>query len=763
MSFKVLTKNSPRWDAVAKVRGEAEYTGDIPVKNLLYGKIFRSTIAHGNVTKIDISEALKVEGVIKILTPDDVPDTKFPTAGHPYSLDPGHKDIEDRSILTKRVRLYGDEICAVIAETELAAKKALKLIKVEYEELPFYLEAEDAIKEGAIEIHEGSKNIIGDTELKIGDVEQGFKDSYLVHEDTYVTQTVQHCHMESQVAYAYRDSDQRWVCVSSTQIPHICRRVLGQAFNRNLSDFRVVKPFIGGGFGNKQDVVIEPLVVAMSMAVGGRPVKLDLTREECLAYTRVRHAISFRIKMGVKEDGLINAVEVEALSNNGAYASHGHSIAVKGGGITASLYNVPNIKYNAKTVYTNTATAGAMRGYGTPQIIFALESHMEEIGKKLGIDPIDIRVKNFLEEGKAHPVSSLTMHTNQIVECIKKGVKEFQWDKKKKDSLNYKTGDKRRGVGVGAFSYATGVYPFSLEIASCRLSLNQDGSVKMMVGATEIGQGSDTVFKQMVAETVGLSYDKIIADAVTDTDYSPFDTGAYASRQTYVTGMAVKKCAVELKDKILHCANKFFDVDETLIDIVDGDIVYTNGGSKICSVADLALSTYYDQKRAGTISAEVSNNFHENNYPMGVTFAEVEVDIKTGKIDILSIMNVHDSGIILNPLLAEGQVEGGMAMGVGYTIGEILRYNPKNGEPYNNNLLDYKMPTIMDTPHLDLAFVEKYDPTAPYGNKGLGEPPLCSPAAAIRNAVYDATDVGINVLPINPQTVFENWTNASKN
>ena len=755
MSYKIIGQSVERWDAIAKVQGKADYTADLPKKNVLYGKILRATIAHGLVKKLDVSEALKVEGVIKVLTPDDLPDLKFPTAGHPYTLDPKLADIADRNILTKRVRLYGDEIAAVIAENELAAEKALEKIKVEYEEFPFYLSPEEALAEGAVEIHDGSKNLIASTKAVVGDLKKGLEEADHIIEGEYKTQIVQHCHMENQIAYAYKGSDQRWVCVSSTQIPHICRRILGEAFGMPWGKFRVVKPFIGGGFGNKQDVTIEPLAVAMSMAVGGEPVMVELQREESIAWTRVRHAISYKVKLGVKKDGTITALEMDAVSNNGAYASHGHSIAGKGAGILQSLYKMPNMEYNSKTVYTNTASAGAMRGYGVPQVIFAMESIIEKAAKELGIDPVELRLKNLVGPNTENPVSHVMFFSNKLKECVEEGMKNFSWDERKKQADSQKTGDFRRGVGMAVFAYATGVYPKSLEIGGCRLTLNQDGTVKLMVGSTEIGQGSDAVFKQMVAETTGIPYDHIYTDMNTDTDYSPFDTGAYASRQSYVSGMAVRKAAIELKEKILDAVKKFDDIDQLHTDIVNGNIVYKHSGEVIQSVGDLALKSYYDLANGECITAEVSNNFHSNSNAMGATFADVEVDIKTGKVKILNILNVHDSGHILNPLLASGQVEGGMGMAVAYALAEELRYDEKTGAPLNNNLLDYKMPTSMDLPDMETLFVEEDDPMGPYGNKALGEPPICSPAAAIRNAVLDAIGIEVDELPIKPQKLME--------
>ena len=756
MSKKVIGQSINRWDAYAKVTGKARYTADIPTDKKLYAKICRATITHGIVKNYDISEALEVEGVIKIVLPEDLPDYKFPTAGHPYTLIKEKQDVADRNLLTRKVRLYGDEIAAVIAETKLAADIAARKIKVEYEEYPIYLEPEEALAEGAVEIHEGTKNnIIAATDIINGDMDKGFEESEYIFEGEYRTPKVQHCHMESQIAYAYQDIDGRWVCVSSTQIPHICRRILGQAFNMPWGQFRVIKPFIGGGFGNKQDITIEPLTVALSMVMGGKIVELELEREEVLFATRVRHAISYKFKLGLDKDKKIKALETHILSNNGAYASHGHVVGMKGMGILATLYHLPNFRYEIKTVYTNTATAGAFRGYGVPQVIFAIESFMDDVARRINMEPIDFRMLNMIPEEVKE--KNRFFDSARVDECIMQGKEAFRWEERKEGIRKENEGRKdfKRGIGMAAYSYASGTYPKAFEIAGCHIRMNQDGTVKLSVGATEIGQGSDTVFKQMAAETLGISPDKVFVDALTDTDYAPYDPGAFASRQSYITGMAVKKASENLKKKIFDAVKKFEDIEQHLLDIVDGEIIISENGRKIISISDLALKTFYHNEKAELLFSEVSHNAHDQSYPMGTTFVEVEVDLKTGRVEVIDIMNVHDSGIILNPVLASGQVEGGIGMGIPYALAEELKYDVKSGKPLNSTLLDYKMPTSMDLPNMDMMFIEKYDPYGPYGNKALGENPLCSPAAAIRNAIVDATGIEINEIPITPQKLFD--------
>lgn len=741
-------KSVHRVDAVEKVTGRACYTDDFCDNNVLVAKVLHAAITNGIVKSINTTKAKSIPGVVKIVTCFDVPDIVYGTPGHPFSLDKEHKDVEDRKILNTRVRLYGDDIAAVVATDDVAAARALRAMKVEYEEYPPILSARQAMSEEASQLHNGSnRNIIA--KQSYGEFDDTSEDGLFVFEETFHTPRVQHCHLENPTSYAYMEGD-RIIVVSSTQIPHIMRRIIAQSLGLSWGKVRVIKPYVGGGFGNKQDVLYEPLNAYLCMLVGGKKVKLELTREETFAYTRSRHAIDFKLTTAVRKDGRLVSRYIEAISDQGAYASHGHSVTANAVNNYNQLYSQEGgFKADVYTVYTNLGTSGAMRAYGIPQMTFACESHMENIAHKMGFDPIEFRLKNMMTIDYKSQYPGLECHSIGLEECIEKGRQYIDWDQKRQEYLN-QTGNIRRGVGCAIFCYKTGVYPFSLEISGARLVLNQDGSVQLQVSATEIGQGADTVFTQMAAETIGVNMDDVQIVSSQDTDITPFGLGAYASRQTYVAGKAIKQTAETFRQKILDYAQKMLDVDLNDMDIVQGEVVDKNTGERLITLAALATDAFYSRDNAEHIAAESTVNCKQNTFSFGACFAEVEVDMEIGKVRILDIINVHDSGKIINPALAEAQVHGGMSMGIGYGLTEQMKYNNK-GQLVNGNFLDYKLPTSVDSPELEAAFVETDDPTGPYGNKSLGEPPAIAPAPAIRNAVFNATGIAFNDLPLDPE------------
>ena len=852
--METVGKSFTRVDARGKVTGEAKYSNDLMPKDCLQAKIVRSEIANGLVKSIDISEAEKVPGVVKIVTCFDVPDIQFPTAGHPWSVEAANQDVPDRKLLNARVRQWGDEIAAVVATDNVAAGRAARLVKVVYEEYDPIPTIEEALAPGATPLHPDIRkdNIFVHTSFRTSPdfdydkakeraIEEYGEENLIEVEGTYRTPRISHCHIEVCTSWAYVDTNGKVTVISSTQIPHITRRVISQALGWPVGRVRVIKPYIGGGFGNKQDVLQEPLNAFLSIACGGRCVCLELSREECISQTRTRHAAKGVLRGLATKDGKLLAREGDIYTNKGAYASHGHAITA---GITTNFKDIMHDAYGCRSdgysVYTTSAVSGAMRAYGVPQAAFFADSLTDDICYKGGFDPLKFRMDNCVPPGFVAS-NGITYYSYSLKECMKRGAEFIHWDEKRREYAN-QTGPVRRGVGMGIFMYKVGVHPISLETSSARMILNQDGSIQVELSATEIGQGADTVFSQMASETTGITMDNVYIISTQDTDVAPFDTGAYASRQSFVTGKAVKKCALELRARILDYASYMLErpAEELMIwqnnicekihtqpktktcvrpegaqekpaeqnarklafggayidnsqndgsagesakysawldgavkeydihDLPNGEaaILRDTGvekdimpGKVLLSMKDLAMNAFYSLDRSEHITAEVTNHCKENTFASGCCFVDLEVDMPLGKVKINNIINVHDSGTLLNPKLAEAQVHGGMSMGIGYALTEELLYNEK-GRPLNANLLDFKIPTAMDCPDYHVEFLEMDDPMGPYGNKALGEPPAIPVAPAIRNAILHATGVSMKEIPMTQQKLVAAFKEA---
>lgn len=752
----------PRLDAPAKATGRALYVDDFQRPGVLVAKCFRSTIAHGRVKSIDTQSAQALAGVCAVFTFEDVPSILFATAGHPLNLDPSHEDVADRLLLTRDIRFYGDEIAVVVAESDAIAQKALGLIRVEYEVYEPLMTPKRILAPTAREIHIGSRNIVGEHTFQCGgDVQQAFQDSDFLMEADYQTRMAQACQLENHAVLAHMKDVNRITLVTSTQIPQIVRRIVGKALDIPWHQIRVIKPHVGGGFGNKQDAVLEPLAAFLTLRLGGRAVRISLSREESFACTRNRHPFHIHITSSIKRDGILTASRIRVVSITGGYASHGHAVAAAGSAKACSLYPRAAIDYEGRTLYANMPVAGAMRAYGSPQTIYAIECNMEDAARKIGMDSVEFRLKNVAMEGDVNPLSQKPLLSCGIQECLIKGREWIRWDEKKQDYANWKQGPIRKGLGVACFSYASGTYPVCVEIAGTRLVLNPDGSVSLQVGAVEIGQGSDTVAVQMAAETIGVPCSRIQLASVHDTDFLPFDTGAYASRQAYVLSNAIFRASMEFKDKILHYSSIITNIPQAQLDVKEGVVVHVGEADRnVLSLEDLARNAYYHKEQGGQITADISHKTTTNAPCFGCTFVDITVDVLLCRAQINDIINVHDSGVILNPITAQGQVHGGIAMGIGAALFEELQVDGKTGYVHNGSFSDYKIPTALDVPYMGCEFVETFEPTSGYGNKALGEPPVISPPPAIRNAILDATGVTINEIPITPQVLFKHFQRA---
>lgn len=750
-----------RVDAEAKVTGQARYTDDMMMPGMLHACYVRSRIAHGKVSAIDTREAAAMPGVEAIFTCYDVPQTPFPTAGHAWSLDPAKHDVADRHLLTDHVRHFGDGVAIVVARDALSAERAAARVQVSYEALPVITRPQAALADDAPAIHPNG-NLLRHSEIDAGEPDARIAAADLQLEGHYETPVVQHCHMEGVTCYAYMEQPGHVVIVSSTQIPQIVRRTVAQALSLPWSHVRVIKPYIGGGFGNKQDVLEEPMAAFLTLRLGGKPVKVSLSREECFVATRTRHAFSIDARLGMQRDGVLQGYRLNVLSNTGAYASHGHSIASAGANKISYLYPRSAFGYCADTVYTNLPAAGAMRGYGAPQVDFALECLMDDAAANLGLDPLEVRLRNVARQGDRNPVNGKMIYSAGLSECLEKGRALFEWDQRRAACLAQDPDARlRRGIGVACFSYGSNTYPVGVEIAGARMLLNQDGTVNLQIGATEIGQGSDTVFAQMAAETLGIPFKHIRVISTQDTDITAFDPGAFASRQSYVAAPAIRQAAEQLRQKILAHAALLSHQPEWGLTLRDGNVVMAMQPEQVLmSVADVSMQAYYHQEIGAQILAEVSHKTTTNPPAFGCTFVDLSVDVDLCQVTINRILNLHDSGRILNPQLAEGQVHGGMGMGIGWALFEEMIIDERSGVVRNPNLLDYKFPTCVDLPDLECAFVETYEPQSAYGHKALGEPPIISPGPAIRNAIRMATGVAINALPITPKTLYREFVQA---
>ena len=754
-------KSVKRVDALDKVTGRAKYTDDLCYKDAYIARVIHSDIAHGKVISFDISEAEKVKGVIKILTCFDLKEKHYyATPGHPYELDPEQRDVEDRLMLTDTVRYYGDDIGAVVAENEVAAEQALKLIKVRYEEYPFVLDVREAMKEGAPQIHKAFPgNILAHSTIREGNYEEAIKEPGLIKtEGWYEIPMVQHCHMENQICYAEMHQNRIHI-VTSTQVPHAVRRIVAQALGMDWGSIRVVKPYVGGGFGNKHDIIYEPLCAWICKMTGGHAVKLDVPREETFVCTRVRHGFLGHLISWVRPDGSFAARKLEAISDTGAYASHGHAVCLVEMSAFKQLYPCENTEIDGWTVFTNKPAAGAMRGYGVPQMMWALERHTDEIASAIGMEPVEFRNRTLIPVGYKDDFAKREVLFNSHKQCLDKAMTILDYEKKRKEYMN-QTGNIRRGIGAAVFWFDTGTWPALQENSSCRMALNGDGSIQVQMGETEIGQGADTVFAQMAADASGVRMDMVHLVSFQDTDITPVGLGAYGSRQTYAAGYSIRKTGTLLKEKILKRAAELLQIPESDMDIIDGEIISIKDGAVLKNLGSLAKEIQYSRKDSTQLTAESTAHISAAPYTFGCTVAEVEVDIALCKIKLINIVNCHDAGVLINPALAQAQVHGGMSMGIGYGLHEKLIFDQKTGRTLNNNLLDYKLPTILDHPSLQAEFIENPEPESAFGAKGLGEPPVCSVAPAIGNAVYSATGVSLNRLPMDPHELYKAFSEA---
>jgi putative selenate reductase molybdopterin-binding subunit len=735
--------------------------------DMLHGKILHSPLAHARIVAIDTSAARALPGVRAVLTHRDVPTTLYATAGQPFpELSP-----YDTRLLDPHLRYVGDWVALVAAETEAIAEAAVGLIKVTYQELPAVFDPSEAMREGAPQVHEPDlthplfglspgpaydalHNIAGHEELWRGaDFATTIAAADHIITGTYHTQRVAHCALEPHVAIAHFDGYDRLNVWSSTQVPYHTRRQLARVLGWPVSRIRVIKLRVGGGFGGKQEMVLEPASAVLALATG-RPVRILYSRQEEFAASRVRHPMTIRLRSGVTSDGTLLALEMHAIADTGAYGGHGLTVAQGAGHKTLCLYRASAYHFVADAVYTNSPVSGAMRGYGAPQGHFALESHMDEIAAKLGLDPLVLRRRNHVRRGDYDPInldfssevprSARHFRSCGLPECLTRGAEAIGWDL----PFDRGQGVVRRGRGMAIAMQGSGVV--GSELGGANIKMNEDGSFNVMTGATDIGQGSDTVLAQIAAETLGVGLDKIIMHS-SDTDIDVFDYGSYASSTTFVSGTGVRRAAEAVRDQILAVAASMTGRPADELHLED-ERIRTAAGPLELTLADVGSETLYGSRRQ-QIMASGHAFCHDSPPPFHAQFVEIAVDCETGQIRVERSVNAIDLGRAINPRLASGQVEGAIAMGLGFALSEELLLD-KQGRVRNPAFVDYKVLSCLDMPAMTTILVEDPEPTGPFGAKSCGEVPINTPAPAVANALFDALGIRVRSLPITAEKVL---------
>lgn len=758
--FNVVGKIERKVDGFSLVKGKPVYTEDLIKDNPLIVKILRSPHAHAMIKKIEKEEALKIPGVEIILTHEDLPRIPFTKAGQGFP----EPSPYDSYILDKKVRYVGDAVAIIAAIDEKTALSAMKKIRVEYEILESILSIEDAMtkkvlihdEEESSGIWDKNKNIAAHYDMEIGDVEKVLSESEVVVSSTYRAAAQHHTTMEPHISYSYFDQNNRLVIITSTQVPFHLRRVMSRLYNIPIRNIRVIKPRIGGGFGGKQAYHTEQYVTAVTLKTG-KSAKLMLTRDEVSRCTNTRHEFIIKVTAGADKNGKLKAIKMEANSNTGAYGEGALTVFMVCGSKTLPLYNkVEAVSFGGNAYYTNMTSAGAYRGYGAAQGIFALDSTLDEMAYKLKMDPLKFKNMNTIKEGETSDVFRIMgegkegvdqiMKSCKLDECVEKGKKLFNWNEKFKNK--YVDGDKVRGVGCALVMQGSGIP--GVDLGAATIKMNEDGSFNLLIGATDLGTGSDTTLAQIAAEELGVSLKKIIVYS-SDTDFTPFDKGAYASSTTYVSGNAVIDAAKRVKKQILENAATFMEeVPENLL--LENEFVIDKERKNKLSLSELCTKLFYNSNQK-QIAATGSFVGDEGPVPYVAGFAEVEVNLKTGKIKLLDYVAYADCGKVINPKGALGQLEGGLMQGIGYAMYEDIIYD-KKGKMLTSDFFNYKIPSREDYGTLRCGFVESYEPTGPFGAKSIGEVSLNSPTPAICNAIFNATGIRLRSNPFTAERLF---------
>lgn len=754
--MKYVNKGVRKKDAMSLVTGKPVYTDDVTQGNSLIVKLLRSPHAHALIKEIDLTKAKNVPGIECVLTYEDVPKARFTTAGQTYP----EPSPYDRLILDQRLRCVGDPVAIVAGWDEKSVDKALGLLKVKYDVLEPLLDFREA-KDNKILVHpeedfkalcevgaDNKRNICSCETMEVGNVEEEFKKCAYVIEQTYSTRANNQSMMETFRTHTSLDAYGRLTVVGSTQIPFHVRRILANALQIPKSKIRVIKPRIGGGFGAKQSVVSEifPAIVTWKT---GKPAKMIYSRKESFTNGSPRHEADIRVRLGADENGIIKAIHMYSLWNAGAYGDHGPTTVGLSGHKAMTIYHANAYKFDNDVVYSNTMGGGAFRGYGATQGFFALESAVNELAARLDMDPTVLRMNNMLTQenvGKILPTYyDEELKSCTLDKCLEKAKEMIKWDEKY-PAIDMGNG-KVRSVGCAVAMQGSGIS--YVDVGAVEIRLNDDGFYTLMIGATDMGTGCDTILAQIAADSLDTELDNIVVHGV-DTDLSPYDTGSYASSTTYITGMAVVKTCDTLRNKILAEGARLIGCSVEEADF-DGKQVYSTKDNKSISLSEIGYASYVGTN--SYLSACESHYSPTSPPPFMSGLVEIEVDKLTGKVDIIDYVGVIDCGTVINPNLARVQAEGGIVQGMGMTLYEDIKYDSK-GRMLNDSFMQYKIPSRLDVGTIRIDFESSYEPTGPFGAKSIGELVINTPAPAIANAVYNATKVNIRSLPITSEKII---------
>jgi len=748
-TFTMVGKDVPRNDAEAKARGAALYTDDLKLPGMLVGRILRSPVAHARIVHIDVSRALALPGVKCVITGEDTPKIKYGN----WRLFPETQD--EYPLAVDKVRFIGDEVAAVAAVDADTAEEALGLIQVAYEELPAVFDTDASTQEGAPVIHDHCPNNISiNRKIQYGDIEKGFAESDYIREDTFHVHAVSHAYLEPCSALAQTDQDGRITLWTSTQVPYIVQCLLASTLGMRENDIRVIKPFIGGGFGGKMELRTWEFCAALMARKTGRPVKFTLSREEEFLAGRRRHPMQIHSRVGFKKDGTLMAKDLKIRLDGGAYNAMGPTATFLCGNFGAMLYRFPHYRFHGEHAYTNKPPASAMRGFGAPQSLYVTETQMNMAAEELGIDPVDIRLKNAQVSGDKIP-DVATISSCGFIESIQAVAEMSGWKEKRK---NLKPG---QGIGIGCYSFISGgvfnwfntAYPFS----AAEIRAFDDGTVHLLTMTADIGQGSETVLKQILAEELGLRMEDIRITAG-DTAMTPqADLGTWGSRVTLMGGNAVIDAARKIKAQLFGAVSARFNMNVIYeLECRDGRVHAKGRPDKGVSFGE-AVAMVQRANRGEPLVARGSYTPRDKGlvtpaFGFGAQVAQVEVDPETGKVEVKQMWTAHDCGTVINPRGVEGQLAGSIQMGLGYALSE--QFVMDGGKTLNTNFLDYKMPNALDMPPSEVVHVETYEPEGPLGAKECGEG-LASPTApAVSDAVFHATGYRCKDLPITPEKIL---------